>query len=80
MSGNEFYSKLYFSMKSLEIMLKIIWTVNFKRCLISLSLFEASEVGAPSPHRFRLQCSRGILSMPLYMFVVAVLTTLPSLC
>ena len=45
MSNNGFYSKLYFPVKSLEIMLKIILTVNFKRCLISSSLFEASEVG-----------------------------------
>ena len=37
MSNNGFYSKLYFTMKSLEIMLKIILTVNFKRCLISSS-------------------------------------------
>ena len=61
-------------------MLKIILTVNFKRCLISSSLFEGSEVGVFSLHRFHLQCNRSILSMPLYMFVVAVLTTLPSLC
>ena len=79
MTGNGFYSKLYFTMKSLEIMLKIILTANFKRCLISSSLFEASEVGVFSLHRFHLQCNRSILSMPLYMFLVAVLTMLPSL-
>ena len=43
MSGSGFYSKLYFTMESLEIMLKIILIVNFKRCLISSSLFEASK-------------------------------------
>ena len=32
---------------------KIILTVNFKRCLIFTSLFEASAVGVPSLHRFR---------------------------
>ena len=33
---------------------------------------EASAVGVPSLHRLRLQGNCGILSMPLYMFVVAV--------
>ena len=46
------------------------FTVNCKRCLISPWLFEASAVG--------VNCS--ILSLPLYMFLVTVLTTLPSLC
>ena len=50
---------------------------------------EASAVGVPSLHRFRWQGNCGILSMPLYMFVVAVassdllcllLTALPLLC
>ena len=31
-------------------------------------------------HQFCLQCNCSILSLPPYMFVVAVLTTLPSLC
>ena len=44
------------------------------------SLLEASAVGVPSLHRFRLQCNCSILSLPLYTFVVAVLTTLPWLC
>ena len=42
------------------------------RFLISLSLFEASAVGVPSLHRFRLQCNCNVLSLPLFMFVVAV--------
>ena len=42
-------------------------TVNFKRCLISSSLFEASAVGVPFFHRFHLQCNCSILSLPLYM-------------
>ena len=54
--------------------------VNCKRCLISPSLFEASVVGVLSLHRLHLQCNCRILSLPLYMFVVTVLTTLPSLC
>ena len=33
---------------------------------------EASAVGVPSLHRFRWQGNCGMLSMPLYMFVVAV--------
>ena len=37
-----------------------------------MSLFEASAVGVPSLHRFRLQCNCSILSVSLYMFVVAV--------
>ena len=56
------------------------FTVNCKRCLISPSLFEASAVCFPSLHRLHLQCNCSILSLPLYMFVVAVLTRLPSLC
>ena len=40
----------------------------------------SSAVGVPSLHRFRSQCNCSILSLPLYTFVVAVLTTLPSLC
>ena len=46
---------------------KIILTVNFKRCLISSSLFEASEVRVPFFHRFHLQCNCSTLSLPLYM-------------
>ena len=34
----------------------------------------------PSLHRFRLQCNCNVLSLPLFMFVVAVLMMLPSLC
>ena len=56
------------------------FTVNCKRCLISPSLFEASAVGVPSLRRLHLQCNSSILSLPLYMFAVAVLTTLPSPC
>ena len=37
---------------------------------------EASAVGVPSLHRFRWQGNCGILSMPLYMFVVAVASSL----
>ena len=59
---------------------KITLTVNFKGCLIFSSLSEASAVGVPSLHRFRLQCNCSILSLPLSMFVVTVLTTLRSLC
>ena len=40
----------------------------------------SSAVDVPSLHRFRSQCNCSILSLPLYTFVVAVLTTLPSLC
>ena len=50
------------------------FTVNCKRCLISPLLFEATAVGVPSLHRLHLQCNCSILSLPLYMFVVAVLT------
>ena len=48
--------------------------------MIFSSLFEASAVAVLSLHRFRLQCYCSVLALPLYMFVVAVLTTLPSLC
>ena len=48
--------------------------------MIFSSLFEASAVAVLSLHRFRLQCNCSDLALPLYMFVVAVLTTLPSLC
>ena len=43
-------------------------------------LFEASAVGVPSLHRLHWQCNCSVLPLPLYMFAVAVLTTLPSLC
>ena len=56
------------------------FTVNCKRCRISPSLFKAWAVGVPSLHRLHLQCNCSILLLPLYKFVVAVLTTLPSLC
>ena len=54
--------------------------VNCKRCLIFPLLFEAWAVGVSSLHQLHLQCNCSILSLPLYMFVVTVLTTLPSLC
>ena len=54
------------------------YTVNCKRCLIST--FEASAVGAPSLSRPHLQCNCSIISLPLYILVVAFLTKLPSLC
>ena len=47
--------------------------------MIFSSLFEASAVAVLSLHRFRLQCNCSDLALPLYVFVVAVLTTLPSL-
>ena len=59
---------------------KTILTVSFRRCMLFSSLFEASAVAVLSLHRFRLQCNFSVLALPLYMFVVAVLTTLPSLC
>ena len=37
-------------------------------------------VGVPSLHRLYLQCNYSMLLLPLYMFVVAVLKTLLSLC
>ena len=59
---------------------KTNFTVNCERSLISSSLLEASAVGVLSLHWLHLQCNCSILSLPLYMFVVAVLTTLPSFC
>ena len=79
MSNNGFYSKLYFTMKSLEIMLKIILTVNFKRCLISSSLFEASEVGVISLF-IGFACSQSGLQCNNVVFCRCLCTCLWSLC
>ena len=53
------------------------FTVNCKHWLISPALFEASTFGVPSLHRLHLHCNCSILSLPLYMLVVNVLTMLP---
>ena len=37
-----------------------------------IAFCRASAVGVPSLHRLHLQCNCSILSLPLYMFVVAV--------